>query len=123
MKIKYKGVVREFNLAYLLMNVFFYLLILAGLIWAIVDTNEVGQVTEGNLQYSTYGVLGFDRWYTTFFFWIVILVFIGAIYIFILKIIKRRYYKSIVDNDENTTFNKGDKERDVSACDYRKWSK
>jgi phosphotransferase system glucose/maltose/N-acetylglucosamine-specific IIC component len=123
MKIKHKGVVREFNLSYLLMHVFFYMLILAGLIWAIVDTNEVGQETEGNIQYSTYGVLGFDRWYKTFFLWIIILVIIGAIHIFIIKIIKRRHNESIVDNDGNTSFNKSDKERDVSACDYRKWSK
>jgi phosphotransferase system glucose/maltose/N-acetylglucosamine-specific IIC component len=123
MKIKHKGVVRKFNLSYLLMHVFFYLLILAGLIWAIVDTNDVGQEIEGNIQYSTYGVLGFDRWYKTFILWIVVLVFIGAIHIFIIRIIKRRQEKSIVDNDKNATFNKGDKERDVSACDYRKWSK
>ena len=123
MKIKHKGVVREFNLSYLLMHVFFYILILTGLIWAIVDTNEVGQETEGSIQYSTYGILGFDRWYKTFFLWIMVLVFIGAIHIFIIKIIKRRQEKSLGDNDEKTTVFKGDKERDVSACDYRKWSK
>ncbi|MFA7075973.1 MAG: hypothetical protein WC152_04800 [Candidatus Izemoplasmatales bacterium] len=114
--------------------VLFYLLILVGFIFGIIDSgnNYYDEVTNEKV----YGVLKFSTWIGAFIFWIGITILVSFGYLIInkllisylsdIKTIRNSLREdSLIENEDidKIVFKKESFERNVSACDYRKWGK
>ena len=98
--------------------------LLGGVFWSINDSN-MKQIIDGKVYY---GILKFNTSFGVLFFWLTVTFILALAVLFVSKlvnnIIEKKYEERLgQENKEQITLNKENFERNVSACDYRKWSK
>ena len=98
--------------------------LIGGVVWSVIDSN-LKQTINGQVYY---GVFKFNTSSFVLFFWLTVTYILTLTFLFVSKLInniseKKREERLSQGNKEQITLNKENFERNVSACDYRKWSK
>jgi len=97
------------------------ILVIFSLVLAVIDAFRVQLIIENNISREVYSIFMVDNFALALTIWFGIIILFTLVYLLIVK--KIRYKKQKEQEDSDMVFNSGNEERNVSACDYRKWSK
>ncbi|MFA7560766.1 MAG: hypothetical protein WCY80_01540 [Candidatus Izemoplasmatales bacterium] len=109
----------KFNLT----NIILIVLIVISLTLALIDAFRSVIILENNVTNEVYSIFKVESIALAITLWLGIIIIFSLVYLLIAKKISvKKINKNNKDNSD-IVFSSGNEERNVSACDYRKWSK
>lgn len=104
-------------------KIILFILVAISLTIGIIDGVRSEVIADGNVTKEVFSIFQVESIALALTLWSGLIIILSLVYLLIAKKIRDKHQNKPNREDSDMVFSQGNEERNVTACDYRKWSK